>query len=167
MSLFLFLSFSLSFFFFFNDTATTEIYTLSLHDALPIHAMDVGAAGGVAPQWRDYLPVLEVDCFEPDAAECAARQRDSPANLHWFPVALAGTSGRRPFYVLNRSTGSSLYPPNDPVILEYSGHAYAGVRRVVDVECLSLRDFLVQYQRLVPALMKLHTQGPELETLSR
>src|SRR2546428_13352922 len=26
----------LHFFFFFNDTATTEIYTLSLHDALPI-----------------------------------------------------------------------------------------------------------------------------------
>src|SRR5947209_11282434 len=27
---------SLFYFFFFNDTATTEIYTLSLHDALPI-----------------------------------------------------------------------------------------------------------------------------------
>src|SRR5256885_15991937 len=27
---------SLTYFFFFNDTATTEIYTLSLHDALPI-----------------------------------------------------------------------------------------------------------------------------------
>src|SRR2546430_6473275 len=27
---------SILFFFFFNDTATTEIYTLSLHDALPI-----------------------------------------------------------------------------------------------------------------------------------
>src|SRR5690554_7093229 len=37
--LFFSLFFSLSlffFFFFFNDTATTEIYTLSLHDALPI-----------------------------------------------------------------------------------------------------------------------------------
>ena len=32
---FLFFSFL---FFFFNDTATTEIYTLSLHDALPIYA---------------------------------------------------------------------------------------------------------------------------------
>src|SRR6476620_11862309 len=32
----LFCSFLLAFFFFFNDTATTEIYTLSLHDALPI-----------------------------------------------------------------------------------------------------------------------------------
>src|SRR2546426_12314878 len=28
--------FCCAFFFFFNDTATTEIYTLSLHDALPI-----------------------------------------------------------------------------------------------------------------------------------
>jgi len=27
-------------FFFFNDTATTEIYTLSLHDALPISRME-------------------------------------------------------------------------------------------------------------------------------
>src|SRR5258706_9036798 len=27
------------FFFFFNDTATTEIYTLSLHDALPIYPL--------------------------------------------------------------------------------------------------------------------------------
>src|SRR6266705_4220825 len=29
-------AFHISIFFFFNDTATTEIYTLSLHDALPI-----------------------------------------------------------------------------------------------------------------------------------
>src|SRR2546430_9893921 len=29
----------LFFFFFFNDTATTEIYTLSLHDALPISCL--------------------------------------------------------------------------------------------------------------------------------
>src|SRR5258708_25875955 len=32
-----------SLFFFFNDTATTEIYTLSLHDALPISRVDAGA----------------------------------------------------------------------------------------------------------------------------
>src|SRR5688572_31514618 len=37
------------FFFFFNDTATTEIYTLSLHDALPISRLLVrpASAGGV------------------------------------------------------------------------------------------------------------------------
>src|SRR5947209_20488723 len=36
LSLFIILYLYLFFFFFFNDTATTEIYTLSLHDALPI-----------------------------------------------------------------------------------------------------------------------------------
>src|SRR2546422_4868890 len=35
-------------FFFFNDTATTEIYTLSLHDALPISSS--------AGSWRIYMP---------------------------------------------------------------------------------------------------------------
>jgi FkbM family methyltransferase len=132
----------------------------------PMAAMDVGAAGGVAPQWRDYLALMEVDCFEPDEAECASRRRESPPNIHWFPVALAGSSGMRAFYVLNRSTGSSLFPPNDAVILEYSGHSYAGVRRVIDVPCKSLRDFLAEYGRPVPALVKLDTQGTELEILS-
>src|SRR5260221_12216076 len=42
---------SVVFFFFFNDTATTEIYTLSLHDALPIclcakcYGRDLGRGG--------------------------------------------------------------------------------------------------------------------------
>src|SRR3989442_497006 len=33
------------YFFFFNDTATTEIYTLSLHDALPILALETAGKG--------------------------------------------------------------------------------------------------------------------------
>src|SRR2546427_11017632 len=43
---FLMLSCSLFFFFFFNDTATTEIYTLSLHDALPISGRGVDVRRG-------------------------------------------------------------------------------------------------------------------------
>src|SRR5215216_7434486 len=38
------------FFFFFNDTATTEIYTLSLHDALPIrYPIAITVSGTSAP----------------------------------------------------------------------------------------------------------------------
>src|SRR3712207_6450359 len=43
--------------FFFNDTATTEIYTLSLHDALPIFSADhqnkPDVASSIARQWYD------------------------------------------------------------------------------------------------------------------
>src|SRR3954465_16089799 len=38
-------------FFFFNDTATTEIYTLSLHDALPISSLWLGGSRE-NPQFR-------------------------------------------------------------------------------------------------------------------
>src|SRR5256885_4862940 len=48
-------------FFFFNDTATTEIYTLSLHDALPIS----GASGGRATR--------------PSTSRRSARRRPPPA----------------------------------------------------------------------------------------
>src|SRR2546430_10549735 len=42
-------------FFFFNDTATTEIYTLSLHDALPIFNgifSDLAGLTHISPFWR-------------------------------------------------------------------------------------------------------------------
>src|SRR3712207_7235580 len=44
--------------FFFNDTATTEIYTLSLHDALPISDPEEGRAGEVGRNDED---VQEID----------------------------------------------------------------------------------------------------------
>src|SRR6185295_19951438 len=43
-----FLLFFYFFFFFFNDTATTEIYTLSLHDALPIFWLRTTASAGTS-----------------------------------------------------------------------------------------------------------------------
>src|SRR5690349_24611087 len=58
---FLPLSFPFFFFFFFNDTATTEIYTLSLHDALPIFRRGCGVGQGelhdvLGAQPGDQLP---------------------------------------------------------------------------------------------------------------
>src|SRR3712207_9380661 len=42
--------------FFFNDTATTEIYTLSLHDALPIWPRPAGRAGSSTTPARSSSP---------------------------------------------------------------------------------------------------------------
>src|ERR1017187_9558742 len=44
------------FFFFFNDTATTEIYTLSLHDALPIYHLPAGMSSLLTQRSR--LPAV-------------------------------------------------------------------------------------------------------------
>src|SRR5258706_5938837 len=49
---------SLFFFFFFNDTATTEIYTLSLHDALPISESERLSLIALVPYGEEYLGFL-------------------------------------------------------------------------------------------------------------
>src|SRR5256885_12279164 len=66
-----------SIFFFFNDTATTEIYTLSLHDALPIS--DWGIVTNVSP--------VHLENFADGIAGIARRSEEhtselqSPCNL--------------------------------------------------------------------------------------
>src|SRR2546427_9517449 len=64
------------FFFFFNDTATTEIYTLSLHDALPISvAIGRSFVGGFDPNGS-----LAVACSSqrlPAAGFCPSGDRKS------------------------------------------------------------------------------------------
>src|SRR5690348_4331124 len=48
-------------FFFFNDTATTEIYTLSLHDALPIWCDEVGGECAVEGGGAHRLDASELE----------------------------------------------------------------------------------------------------------
>src|SRR3712207_7926843 len=54
--------------FFFNDTATTEIYTLSLHDALPISSGDAAADGtSVYEALREGRCYLAMEALGPGA----------------------------------------------------------------------------------------------------
>src|SRR2546430_13234434 len=55
----------MSFFFFFNDTATTEIYTLSLHDALPILAILTAASTAWERQALQTLMVSSIRASMP------------------------------------------------------------------------------------------------------
>src|SRR5258705_13690736 len=72
------------FFFFFNDTATTEIYTLSLHDALPIYFVTIGAIAALlmagACAGYSYGSQRE-SLFAEAAAQTRAEANDAKA---WF-----------------------------------------------------------------------------------
>src|SRR2546426_12542791 len=68
---------SLSFrFFFFNDTATTEIYTLSLHDALPISPVR-WQTGVERREMRKGAAVVFLPFPHPDRDLLTASQQDS------------------------------------------------------------------------------------------
>src|SRR2546426_2289650 len=64
------------FFFFFNDTATTEIYTLSLHDALPISCRCWRLRRILKRLWRYW-----VKSFRTSRSEEHTSELQSPCNL--------------------------------------------------------------------------------------
>src|SRR3712207_7116594 len=73
------------FFFFFNDTATTEIYTLSLHDALPILLdADLGQAVVHGP----LQPVRSLRHLRLDEDRKSTRLNSSHANISYAVFCL-------------------------------------------------------------------------------
>src|SRR2546422_1938185 len=70
-------------FFFFNDTATTEIYTLSLHDALPISwGIDPERLGAYFVEFRPFLDQCRFDnCRHLAEPGCGVRSEEHTSEL--------------------------------------------------------------------------------------
>src|SRR6202030_3732106 len=119
--------------FFFNDTATTEIYTLSLHDALPIsppRADDVAQRpSGQRRQIRawgedrkstrlnsSHLVIsYAVFCLKKRAGECAARQGPAYNSIPRLSFSVRRASGRaRSNWFFFRSCAPAKSPPPPP-----------------------------------------------------
>src|SRR2546430_13651958 len=94
---------SVSLFFFFNDTATTEIYTLSLHDALPISERIAWRHGDVDV----YRRVLVVHIRRPPRSEEHTSELQSQSNL----VCRLLLEKKKE---IDDHTGSQLYIPPAP-----------------------------------------------------
>src|SRR5687768_18427778 len=104
------------FIFFFNDTATTEIYTLSLHDALPIYLGDAALVFGRIDRLAESPEAVE--SFHIGRLAVADEQSD-PVVVDWrAPVA-------EPFY---RATG------REPMGLVRRRHFVVEGRQVLGLE---------------------------------
>src|SRR3712207_7075556 len=69
--------------FFFNDTATTEIYTLSLHDALPILQLPVQRRGQLTRHPHERAPRALLVVAEPSGLRHLSRvRRNSRSEEH-------------------------------------------------------------------------------------
>src|SRR3712207_9426069 len=73
-------------FFFFNDTATTEIYTLSLHDALPISDPDGPSGGDVPDPVEDPGSVVQWDMHQIRAFEARSEEHTSELQSRQYLV---------------------------------------------------------------------------------
>src|SRR2546430_8296849 len=141
-------------FFFFNDTATTEIYTLSLHDALPIWFAEEGPGHG--DRYRSTWAPPGVDGVR--SLELAHADNPWSVDLHasldreMFPGrpmtfgALPPTPGPRDGEVWQEFS-RPVWVLREPLLLAYlaahtSSHFYAiTLVRLVELVLVARRDF--------------------------
>lgn len=139
---------------------------LRLLNEKKIRAIDIGADGGLSELWVKYLPVLMVDAFEPNIDECNRQKLKSPAGISWHPFGLAKDTGDHVLYVPARTTGASLYRPNVCAQAKFGDDKYWGETRESIISCLSFKDFLFRNGSVAPDMIKLDTQGSEIDILS-
>lgn len=131
--------------------------------------VDVGAANGLPRSFLHLASQVNLFLFEPNPAACEQLQkRYAPLGEHCrvLPYALSGSGGRRTLRVTNKPTGSSLLEIDARIVADYSeeDYFYPIVERDVDTRTLAcVMD--EQGQKQVD-MIKLDTQGTELEILS-
>src|SRR3712207_8057785 len=95
-------------YFFFNDTATTEIYTLSLHDALPILTEKEEAAGPLCLDLRAFTTGTERQLGRAPLARGGLISSQEPPPS-WAPAAVVDRSSDRKSTRLNSSHANISY----------------------------------------------------------
>src|SRR5260370_40804963 len=109
-------AFSSSFiFFFFNDTATTEIYTLSLHDALPISKRVLFVV------WTQPLISVGKDTFIADALRQAGAVSIVDSEQSWPQVSLEEVVHLQPEFLVFAASHAERTPPTVEVLATFPG----------------------------------------------
>lgn len=130
-----------------------------------LKCVDVGARGGLQQHWQRFAELIELDAFEPDAKACEEQKSQARPRENWYPIALAGHTGMATLYVVKKASSSSLYPPSPAIMDTYTHCGYGDLDHTIEVPVSHFSDFVKQYKRPLPNLIKLDTQGTELNIL--
>ena len=131
-----------------------------------INVIDLGASGGVQPEWRTIAKWINVIGFDPNAAECT-RLNGLSTGYHsakFFPYALAGETGKRDLYKTKSIFCWSLLKPR----LEWlSRFTYSDLFQPAGTESLWVYrlDEISELMGVDVDAMKVDTQGLELPIL--
>lgn len=136
--------------------------------ALSFNVVEIGARQ-VSPE---YEPFHELVAFFPDSryigfdidqAVCEELNANSPAFYEYFPYAIGKQNGPAKFYQTRDPMCSSLLEPNTSLLSRYNGMESAFVEEIIDIDTITIDDFLKSNAITHIDALKIDVQGAELD----
>ena len=133
----------------------------------PIVVVDVGCRWGFADVWADFGDRCLSIGFDPDVEECARLEQryEGRKEVRVVPVGLGAQSGEATLYVTEERAGTSLYPSTPDAFEPHPAIAAGRVEYTTNVELETLDDWTVAESIGQVDVIKLDTQGSELDVL--
>jgi len=133
----------------------------------PLAVVDVGCRWGFADAWEDLGDRCEIVGFEPDTVE-SQRLREHYRDRPWVrivPHALGAAPTGATLYITREPACSSVYPPIDEVVDRHPRLEPQRMVRAEAIELIALDDWCAENAFDNVDLIKLDTQGSELDIL--
>lgn len=134
--------------------------------ASPLIICDVGARGSAPEELAPFYPYMIYAAFDADEAECERLNslRHLFRERHIYPYFIGRDSRDTVFYLYERLGESSPYLPHRRFRDVFEGNSFS-VQKQIQVSSSSLDDVYQKEDIELPDLVKLDTQGSELEIL--
>jgi FkbM family methyltransferase len=147
-----------------------DVFKELIGDGSTITAVDVGGANDLQPHWNRMRAACSFVVYEPNKEafdELVQRQKATSIydNFLYLNVGLAEHAGRRDFHVTNIQSGSSLKSVNKNGISSFNNSTYFFPMNVESIVVNSLAASLDEIGVGTIDIIKLDTQGTELEIL--
>lgn len=131
-----------------------------------INLIDLGASGTLSSYWSKIENMINLYAFEPNEEECKRLRcaNNNLASTTYFPVAIAGKSGKYTLFETKHKHCWSLLEPNQKWLNRFKYSHLFEIECQSEIEAISLEDF-EKTKEIDVDVIKLDTQGLELPIL--
>ena len=146
-----------------NPLFTRKTLEMMPFENHPMTILDIGSAGGISDEWNWYKGQKKVIGFEPNKDEFDQIKQTEEAQT--YPYALGKENGTQDLHITKWPQSTGMYPANTEFTDRFANGKYFEILETIPVKTVTLDHFNDKHHIKDCDVMKLDTEGSELDIL--